>query len=194
MQRRRCTVCRQPAAHVKRAQTACCCRNLHDSTTLVEATPSSPSASQGTLVGSGSGLLFIPASAPHRKLAIEGSLPGGPTCVGALGAGTGKYVVGDSHGGLHLLDLQRGKLARVPLSSPVAAPSTLAFLSGWADAATAAGMHSGGEVAKLSVTAGTKLCWLRVFARAGAQFHTLGLAYYYFKILTPINRCLTAIK
>ncbi len=90
-------------------------------------------------MASSTGLIFVPASAPYDKQVISGTMAGLPTCVAALGSG-GKHVLGDSQGGLYLLDLLRHRLVPIQLSGLVAAPSSLAFLGGWAEAGTAAGV------------------------------------------------------
>jgi hypothetical protein len=113
-------------------------RNLHPATTLVYAAASSDPAARGVLVASSMGLTFVPATAPYDKQVIQGDMAGLPTCAAALGTG-GMHVLGDSQGRFYLLDLRRQQLVAVQLSSPVAAPSTLAVLGGWSSAGAAAG-------------------------------------------------------
>ena len=95
-----------------------------------------------------SGAIFIAESAPQtrRPVAASSGVAGLPSCAAALAAQAGLHVLGDSAGQLYCLDFrQQGqegqgqpRLMPIQASGPVAAPSCMAFLSGWTDAAGSA--------------------------------------------------------
>lgn len=88
-------------------------------------------AAPGFLVASSAGVVHISAAAPYDKEVLTSpGLAGVPTCIAALGS-SGRFLLADSQGALHVLDVQlRRWLGAVPLSRALPAPSSLLFLSG----------------------------------------------------------------